>query len=176
MYKKIIVSLIILSSVFVAVYNPVHAHDTVVRDIKGNPVKAITDYIIHVYRANGTDDFYMTHNHGSYQLMQLTTNRDDADPYFCFSEPTVDGFCSTIMFLKKKAGSFQALSYVANQGIGHHDSTTNSFFGFLRVSGDRDYKYLLLCNKGVITANFSERKVTANDNDELFLISFEVKK
>ena len=170
--KKIIVSFLLMLSLFVPIQS-VHAdnkssNEEIVRDHLGRPLLGNAKYRIHAYSPNGEECWFRVGN-GMYEL-DLVDTMDQADAFHF-------GGADTFIANGQKKYDFMYQNFLLKYFLGtiHHrlPAENHTLFGFLRVSGDRDYKYILLCNEGSITANFKTKEISGDPENIYFLISFE---
>ena len=181
MNKKIIISLLAIISLFIAIPTPVYANfdfKNTVRDMEGNRVSQDHRYLIHIYRPDGTGDFYVTHNNISLSYLSITDDRSKADQYYFTGdrntydpgENTANGKCN---YRWIASSNLDQVNYFDNDMFIVGGYADIARFGFLRITGDRDYKYFLLVDRGTITINFNENKFKSYSGDN-FILSFEL--
>ena len=183
MNKRIALGLLSVISLLISVQNPVYALDPVyiddVRDTKGDPITAGKRYNIHVFPTDDEySDYYITNHNEAW--VNMSTNKKKADPYFISSNDgsssiKTNGKCIYSWMYVKASPTYYQIGYIKEKGIRYVNADDGSYFGFLRIKNDQNYKYVLLCNKGILTADFKKNGITTNSSHKQFLISFEVR-
>ena len=166
--------MLLVCSIFAAtpVYGD-HISSDVVRDIKGNPIKAGELYYIRVYRSDGSGEFWLSVDDATHNTLGLTTNFQRANNFLFRSEGDslhTDGKFRYTLAVNDAKESFP-FGY-EHGGFSIDTPKDLTLFGFWRITGKKVYRYLLTCNIGAIKADFENKKITQKATNETFLISF----
>lgn len=153
-----------------------------VRDTYGRPLKKNTNYILKIYNPDTSqrDSYYVYDGYegSAYDWLWLTNK--SSSPFSVQinnqSEVLTDGKQKYILNGRNNNGEvvrWEHDSSYIHGGLYWGNTGHTDRYGFRRVAGDRDYKYLLISNYGSILANFSSRSITTLAQDSIFLVSFE---
>lgn len=152
-----------------------------VRDEQGNPLKNNNNYRIKVFSTDSTNKkgyyIYDSYDGSTYDWLWLTPSGLGALSIQInnLSEILTDG--KQVYIIKGADGEgeivrFQNDGTYSHGGLYWGGNGHGDRYGFRRIEGDRDYKYLLTNNYGAIFADFSKKSLTTLSTDDYFIISF----
>jgi len=153
-----------------------------VRDTYGNPLQKNTNYILQVFNTDTSQSkpYYVYDSYGMsiYDWLWLQEKPDNAFSVQINnkSEVLTDGIMQYILNGTNGVGEvvrWGSDGTYTHGGLYWGSTGHNDRYGFRRIEGDRDYKYLLTNNYGSIEANFVDGTITTLGSDKPFVISFQ---
>lgn len=152
-----------------------------VRDTYGRPLQNNTNYTLQIFNTDISDPnpyyVYDSYDRSAYNWLWLTKKSSNGLSVQINNKSEVlsDGKQQYILNGHNNSGEivrFSSDSTYTHGGLywgwkGHSDR-----YGFRRITVDRDYKYLLTNNYGLIGANFSAETITTLGSDSAFIVSF----